>query len=245
VQTEETMHMEEVQEPRGQQPVVLTRKERNHVAGLAAMHMGWAGEAISPTLKQLTPHEERENAQRIAVLFNLREDLGWEGKVKRGGHRRWPLSLTPPATMRGLLRGWGRATREQLVYIELGLAEAIAAKDARREAEQREEVEKATRSLRRTSVLLARLEHQEVEGRDDEPERPMLTVADVRAARARINATYDVGEVIDDPDAANRIDAQGDAERMALYERVIGACAGGNVEDAEQAMRLAIGWESV
>ncbi len=154
----EEMQMDESQGQAGSQPVLLTRKERNHVAELAASHMGWAGEALSPTFNKLEAEVERENAQRIAVLFNLREDLGWEAKAKRGGKRRWTLSFTPAAQLRGLLRVWHRDAVEQLTHIERGLSEAIAAEDIQREALQREEVSKANRSLYRTCELLARLE---------------------------------------------------------------------------------------
>lgn len=146
-------------------PPVLTRKERNHVAALAAMHMGWAGEAISPTFNKLTPEVERENSQRIAVLFNLREDLGWELKVKRGGRRRWTLSLMPAAQFRALLRVWHRDAAGHLAHIERWLTEAIAAEDFEHEAEQRKEAAKANRSLYRTCDLIARLERELVESR--------------------------------------------------------------------------------
>jgi hypothetical protein len=248
----------------GPPPVVLSRKERNHVAELAMLHMGWAGEAISPTFNKLDPVTERENAQRIAVLFNLREDLGWEDKAKRGGRRRWALSLTPPATLRALLRNWHRDAVDQLTHVERGLADAIVEENVEYEAEQREECAKANLSLQRTLDLLARLEREAVDlgggdrgdqwtrtqvigavqrFRDDAREHPILTVAEVRAARARINATYQVGERMEDAETANRIDAEGDAERTALYERVIGAVAKGNVEDAAKVMRIALGWE--
>ena len=81
--------MDEPQGQAGLQPVPVTRKERNHVAGLAAMQMGWAGEAISPTFNKLTPRTNPRTPSGSRLVFNLREDLGWEAKVKRGGKRRW------------------------------------------------------------------------------------------------------------------------------------------------------------
>jgi hypothetical protein len=160
--------MDKSQGRAGLSPDALTRKERNHVALQAMLHMGWAGEALSPTFSDLPIKAERENAQQVAVLFNLREDLGWEVKVGRGGRRHWTLSLVPVAQLRALLRVWRRDAMGQLVHIERGLAEAIAADDIEREGGQREELARANRSLGRTCDLLARLEHQ----RDEAPAAP-------------------------------------------------------------------------
>lgn len=144
----------------GHPPVVLSRKERNHIAALATNHMGWAGEELSPTFSSQSAEKERDNGSKVVVLFNLREDLGWQLKAKRGGKREWRLALCPPGQLRGLLRCWRKDETEQLVAIERGLAEALAEEDVQREAAQREEIAKTNTSLYRTCDLISRLDEE-------------------------------------------------------------------------------------